>query len=291
MKRILFFILVCKYFVSYAQVEGGLISYQLHPNDTITFMQDQVDNDGKKSSSTIQLVVHETADSRALVEFNSIFDDENASGEDQYMELLKSKILSPLIELDKGVSQRVVNIEEMKSSFSDLLDELTNAPTLSQKEKDSLQLAMRIIKPLFEKLHTEEAIMQEFSDLVISNLPEKLGSAITKKDGKKIKSTLKATDNPNEYRFHQVIQTEYSGADILSGKGQHADPMVAALSSMGGIFVAMIESVKIEINRDGVVLANGLPKEVKVATKMTMSALGEQVKRTSTKNISMITGQ
>lgn len=284
--------LLCNCLLGMAQ--NRPVNYQFTPNDTISFLKVKIEDSGEKDTTLHQLIVCEADATYALLKFNNPIEDETELIEKQESEKsdfhldsiqakfkLASKILSPIILYKDGVAKKVQNKDEIQSCVSDMLDlvdELLEEEDSPDTSNDTLRIVLRLFKPALQRYFSEQAIIQDHSNLVISYLPKKLGKGKNKDGRASIRSKLSATETDGEYVFEQTIKKHYTASDLKDAEVMKNESLLSAISSvplLGDMFISYIDSYRVEINKTGIVFANGTPKTMQSVTKITYTMMGE----------------
>ena len=270
------------------------INYRFNKNDTIYLLK-EVEKDGKKVSTKLQIVVQEAKKTTALLKFNQIgssfeadstlIDQSTKDGLDKFIEQIKSKSISPIIQFKNGKPKNIVNFKEVKAYSSEMVDNLfkvlstrtENLPDSLKEKADSTALLLeRFLKPMFEMFMTEDVFMSEYSDIVISDLPQKF-EKISYDDGKNFfHYSLTATENEGEYAFQKVEKTELGREDLNDPeqKGDLTIDIIKEMGALGKLVTAFLDSYKIEETSSGIIYSNGIPKQLVREKKTTISAMG-----------------
>jgi hypothetical protein len=160
----------------------------------------------------------------------------------------------------------------------DLVDELLEEEDSPDTSNDTLRIVLRLFKPALQRYFSEQAIIQDHSNLVISYLPKKLGKGKNKDGRASIRSKLSATETDGEYVFEQTIKKHYTASDLKDAEVMKNESLLSAISSvplLGDMFISYIDSYRVEINKTGIVFANGTPKTMQSVTKITYTMMGE----------------
>lgn len=312
-KQVFALTLFCCCLIGFAK-DKNPINYRFHKNDTINLLKEEVDEEGKKTSSKLQVVVIEANGTKALLEFKSIIDDtaeldsslNNSklnfiADKEKFKEEIMSKTISPIILYENGKAKSVFNFEEVKTSMTEVLNTCLNeisenpeaALDMPKEKADSAMIIIkRFIMPLFETFMTEETIMSGYSTIVLSGLPQKLGEDKVTDKHATMRVSLSATENEGEYAFQRTIKAQYSADDLNDPSLKESNPMIFSLTSklgaLGTLLAAFIDSINVDVIEGGVVFANGIPKQLVHEKKITISAMGKNKERIEKVTISVI---
>lgn len=308
-KQVLALALLCCCLIGFAK-DKRPINYRFHKNDTINFLS-TTERDGSTSSSKYQVVVLESKGKKALLKFNVLsFGDEIEEdstptdsafnfiqNKEAFLEMFKSKMVSPIIQFEKGEAKKIVNFEEQKASMKELmnviLNEYSKNPKMNQDKpmNDSILVFIKnFMMPMVDEFLTEEMFLKDYSSIVLNDIPQKLGE-FNKNDGKTIlQSSLTATQIAGEYAFRQICKMELSKEDLKNSERKD-NPVVNMISNMGlggKLMLAFVDSMQFETTKSGVVYSNGLPKHFVEETRVSFSAMGKKKEMITKQTVSII---
>lgn len=314
-KQVLALALLCCCLIGFAK-DKRPINYRFHKNDTINILK-VVERDSTKKTTKYQIVVLEAKGSKAVLKFKGIPDPDGfesfmnnpshgfIKNKENFLNKIQSLSLSsvsPIIRYKNGKPKGMVNFKEMKTSTLVLLDSVfsissqlvKDAPdSMKVKEENTdsvMTMIKQIMRPLMEEFMTEELMMSQYSDMVQSSMPQKLGKWSETKGGALGQYSLTATQNAGEYEYHDKAKIELSKED-LSNPQLKDNPAVEAFTEMGGLgklMVAFLDSFSFERTTNGVICSNGIPKHFVKETKGVFSVMGRKKKSTQKVTISVI---
>lgn len=146
------------------------------------------------------------------------------------------------------------------------------------------------MKSMLESFMTEEIIMSEYSDIVLSDLPQKLGKSSESRGKSNTQSSLTATKKTGEYEFQQIAKAELSKNELKDPqlKDNPVIQMFTEFGALGKLMGAFVDSLKIESTTNGVICSNGIPKHFVKEYKIIYSMMGQEKESTEKVTISMI---
>lgn len=304
-KQVLALVLLCCSLFSLAK-DNRPINYQFHKNDTINLLIIQ-DRDGNKSSAKLQITVQEAKGSKVLLKFNYLdakADIDSSSGnptlnflqnKEGFLANLMSKKAPSIIQYINGEPKSIKNFKEVKASMLEMLDDLFNLATESLpdslKEEPTTQGMTEFLKPMFEEFMTEDILMAEFSDYIITDLPTELGESTIGDEKAFISSSLLATEKAGEYAYQRTKKANLSKKD-LKESNEKTNPAISELTSglksWGALATAFLDSLSIDNKQSGIVLSNGIPKHFVVESRIKFSVMGETKEKHEKMTISVI---
>ena len=313
-KQVLALALLCCCLIGYAKNKRP-INYRFHKNDTIYLLK-VTEKDSITMPIKYQIIILEAKGSKAVLKFNGMpnpealdsfmnkptsslsIDKESLLNRIQSLQSSRLSSVSPIIRYKDGKPTGMVNFKEMKASTlvfidsifsisSQLVKDAPDSMKVKGENTDSIATMMKqIMRPLMEEFMTEELIMSQFSDIVQSGMPQKLGEWSGTKGGALGQFSLTATQNAGEYEYHDKAKTELSKED-LSNPQLKDNPAIEAFTEMGGLgklIVAFLDSFCFERTTNGVICSNGIPKHLVKETKECFSLMGPKKESTKISN-------
>ena len=324
-KQVIALALFCCCLIGYAK-DKRPFDYRFHKNDTIYLLQETEIDSIKHPIQKYQIVVLEAKGSKAVLKFtglpnsegldsiNNKFIDKKIPGlslkdKEGFLNRIKSlsqSLVSPIIRYEDGKPKGMVNFKEMKASTLVCMDSLFNissqrvkddykdAPDSMKVKGEDIDSTMTMLKqfmmPMMEMFVTEELMMSQYSDLIQSDLPQKLGKWNETKGGATVQCSMAATQNAGEYEYQSITKTNLNRDDLKDPqlKDNPAIETFTEMGAFGKLALAFMDSLSIESTTNGVIYSNGIPKHFVKELRTSFSMMGQTKESIKRETISVI---
>lgn len=279
----------------------GVITYQFQKRNTVLFDIKQTDSDGKNVNSKVRMYVREAKAQDAQIEFTTTDISSAPTGNQEQDEMIQNIVKevlgssSTIIQFEDGKPTKVVNLDEIKASVPKMVESIFNSiPNDDPETAEAIDIVKNMTDFLSSTIKssiTDELLIAQYADFILYDVPAELGDKKeTAGEVGTIETSLKATNNPNEFSYKQVSDIKLNKEQLKKAAAGEIDGLPNDMKTLlkSGAFsliLSMLDDIAVKTEREGIIMQDGTPKNIKKTVQTSLSMMGEKTTTTESMEI------